>query len=130
MRTHFIIFLFSAAIAAGCKTNLVEVDTTPPFAPRGIYTETGDGRVQISWFANSEPDLAAYRVYISDSYDGLYGFIGQTTAETFSDDGAANGVTVYYAVTALDRSGNESELKSTAGRGDLHAGAGFSERFR
>ncbi len=110
MKTHILMMVILAALAGGCKTTVTEVDTTPPFAPRGIYTETGDELVLLSWVPNSEPDLAGYRVYWSDAYDGVYEFLGQTSTESYSDYGAPNGVTVYYAVTALDRSGNESEL--------------------
>jgi hypothetical protein len=110
MKTHAMVILIIAALVGGCKTSVVEVDTTPPFAPRGIFTDTGDDLVILTWVPNSEPDLAAYRVYASDAYDGVYTFLGQTATETYYDDGAPNGVTVYYAVTALDRSGNESEL--------------------
>jgi len=110
MKTRMISFLIIAALAGGCNVAILEVDTTPPFAPRGIYTQTGDDLVILSWSPNPEPDLAVYRVYVSDAYDGVYQYIGQTSTETFYDNGAANGVTVYYAVTAVDHSGNESEF--------------------
>jgi len=110
MKLQSLIFLITVALVGGCKTTILEVDTIPPFAPRGIYTETGDDFVILSWFENSEPDMASYRVYVSDTYDGMYEFIGETTTESFNDYGASNGVTVYYAVTAVDRSGNESDL--------------------
>jgi len=110
MKTYILGILIVAAFAGGCKSRIVDVDTDPPYAPRGIYTETGDEMVILTWIANPEPDLAAYRVYWSDAYDGAYAFLGQTTTESYIDYGAPNGVTVYYAVTAVDRSGNESEL--------------------
>lgn len=105
-------FMVAALLIGGCKSEVVEVDRTPPFAPRGIATQTGDGVVTVSWFRNSEPDVASYKVYVNDTYNGTYTLIGQTTGLSFDDDNALNGVTWYYAVSAVDEAGNESELST------------------
>lgn len=110
MKKTIAYLILGGLVFAGCKKSIVEVDHIAPFAPRGIYTETGDDVIRLSWLANSEPDVAGYKVYFSDAYDGVYEMIGQTNGVTFSDYGAGNGVTVYYAVTAFDYSGNESDL--------------------
>lgn len=47
---------------------------------------------------------------MSNSYDGRYDLIGSSSKATFIDRGARNGFTYYYAVTAYDFSGNESDL--------------------
>jgi hypothetical protein len=47
---------------------------------------------------------------VSDRYDGKYTLLGSTPKATFVDRGARNGNTYYYAVTAYDFSGNESDL--------------------
>lgn len=100
-----------AAAFTGCQIeNTVEYDHTPPAPPTGIYTVTGDNRVDISWRPNTERDVAGYNVYYSDSYDGKYTLIGSTESDYFIDYGAENGITCYYAVTAYDYDGNESEL--------------------
>lgn len=111
MKTIVVALVFAASLSAGCKDAL-EVDRMPPFEPRGIYTETGDGFIRISWLANQEPDLAAYRVYVSGSYDGTYEMIGETSTLAFVDYDASNGITAYYAVTAVDQEGNESDLST------------------
>lgn len=85
-------------------------DNTPPEPPTNIKTITGDNRVDIYWDANRERDLAGYNVYYSFSYDGRYELIGYTEETYFIDWDAQNGDTYYYAVTAYDFDGNESEL--------------------
>lgn len=82
----------------------------PPDPPRNVNSITGDDRVDIFWDHNTESDLAGYRVYISDSYDGRYEEIGTTGEDYYIDYGARNGETYFYAVTAYDEAGNESEL--------------------
>ena len=85
-------------------------DNTPPLPPTGIQVVNGDNRVDLSWIQNRENDLAGYNIYYSTSYDGKYTLIGTSINNYFQDYGAINGVLNYYAVTAFDVSGNESEL--------------------
>jgi hypothetical protein len=87
-------------------------DTTPPSEPRNIKTITGDNRVDIYWDENYDRDLAGYNVYYSYSYNGKYELIGNTQDNYFIDNGAKNGEKYYYAVTAYDFNGNESELST------------------
>lgn len=85
-------------------------DGRAPAFPVGVTSETGDGAVRIRWIANQDPDLSIYRVYLSDRADGVYRPIGETHGTSFVDDGARNGITYFYAVSAIDDCGNESEL--------------------
>ena len=112
MKTLIFPLIVIAGLFAGCESNSVEVDRVPPFAPRGIETRTGDGYVRLTWLANQEPDVAGYRIYVSGSYDGTYQGVGETSGLSFVDYGATNGLTSYYAVTAVDAAGNESELST------------------
>ena len=86
------------------------VDTTPPSSPSGVYVLNGDNVVDISLDPNYENDVAGYNVYYAYSYNGKYTLIGSTEGTYYTDDGANNGTTYYYAVTAYDYNGNESEL--------------------
>jgi hypothetical protein len=85
-------------------------DNTPPAPPTGIQVINGDNKVDLSWLKNRESDLAGYNIYYSTSYNGKYTLIGTSPNNYYLDDGAKNGVLNYYAVTAYDVSGNESDL--------------------
>jgi len=90
-------------------------DTRAPAAPRGLYSITGDDEVILVWLSNTEEDLAGYYVWWSDDYAGTYHFIEEVAARDcytmeFIDHEAANGETYFYAVSAVDYAGHESEL--------------------
>ncbi len=117
MRKAIPILLVLAALGlAGCDdtTNTTAPhDVTPPAAPRGLFSVTGDGQVALSWFANTEGDVSAYRLYQSPCNSGPtcpYDRVGSTSATQFVLTGLANGVKRYYAVSAVDQAGNESAL--------------------
>lgn len=105
------VLLLSTFIFTSCNVNdSYYEDYTPPAPPTGIQVLNGDQRVDISWNHNRENDLAGYNVYYSYSYSGKYTLIGSTSNNYFIDFGAGNGEKYYYAVTAYDFNGNESEL--------------------
>jgi hypothetical protein len=79
----------------------VAVDV-PPSPPTGLAAVPGDARVSLRWNASPEPDVTRYRVYRSLTSGGSYGLVAEVTATELEDVGLANGVTVYYVVTALD----------------------------
>ena len=89
----------------------VSVAVTPKPLPTG-------GEIGLAWAANTEADLAGYKVYRSQSQDGPFAEIaslGKVT--TFADTGRTNGTSYYYRITAIDTYGNESApsaIKSAA----------------
>jgi hypothetical protein len=88
-------------------------DVTPPAAPRGLYSVTGDGRVTLHWLGNTESDVAGYHVYQSPCSSGPdcpYDRTGTTSGTSFSVGPLPNGVTRFFAVSAFDLDGNESDL--------------------
>jgi hypothetical protein len=102
-------------LIAGCREDKVvgPRHNTPPAAPRGLRSITGDHQAFLSWLANTESRVTGYRVYSGDCAGGRscpYDRIGSTTATTFVVDGLANGTTKYFAVAAVDADGNESDL--------------------
>lgn len=105
-----LILLGTTAVQYGCNQPLDHHDDIPPASPRNVYTETGDNFIEIFWNSNIESDLAGYNVFVSNSYYGRYELIGSTNRPYFLDGGAHNGVTYYYAITAYDFDGNESDL--------------------
>lgn len=63
----------------------------------------------VTWNANTEPDLAGYKVYhgeVSGVYTEVFLISAGTTTKVFL--GLRDGVTHYFAVSAVDTSGNES----------------------
>lgn len=112
MKLLYKIFLIVVVLTlVSCDEDIFEVrDTMPPEVPANIATDTGDDLVIISWSSVRNSDLAGYAVYYSDSYDGKYKLLGTTGSTSYTDYGAANGITNYYAVAAYDNSGNESDL--------------------
>lgn len=107
--------LAAGLLLAGCVDDnpTAPRDRTPPAAPRGVFSVTGDGVVTVHWLANTEGDVAGYRVYSSPcgNEPGCpYDPVGATDQTSFVVTGLANGVTRHYAVLAVDRAGNESAL--------------------
>jgi hypothetical protein len=113
MRRLWIALLAATTLLTGCHDETAPRDTTPPAAPRGVYSVTGDGSVTLHWLGNTESDLSGYRVYISDCPSGAgcpYTRVGFTGALSFVVGGLTDGLTRYFAVSAVDLAGNESAL--------------------
>ena len=87
-------------------------DLTPPDAPTDLVATEGDSEVNLTWTGATE--ATSYNVYRSYVSGGGYELLGNTTALTYPDDTVTNGTLYYYAVTALDAAGNESDLSNEA----------------
>jgi hypothetical protein len=89
-------------------------DSTPPGAPQNATATAAASSVSVSWTANAEPDLAGYNIYrstsspVSTSGTPLNGATLLTRVNSYADISVANGTTYFYAVTAVDSSGNSS----------------------
>ena len=86
----------------------VTVDTTPPAAPTGLKSTVtrareGYGQVRVTWNANTEPDLAGYRV----SRDGA-DLVSDLVPPPAWDDGERIEGRYVYSVVAVDKAGNVS----------------------
>jgi len=102
-----------ALLLAGCHDTTAPRDTTPPAAPRGLYSITGDHEVTLRWLPNTESDVAGYRVFqaaCASGPDCPFRPVGSTTGTEFQVESLSNGVTRFFAVAAYDRAGNESAL--------------------
>jgi len=108
----FILTFLTAIILTSCQRNPVTPNTIPPSAPTGLLLLNGNNSVEIMWNRNPENDIAGYNVYYAYSYNGKYTLIGSTQNNYYVDNGAQNGTTYYYAVTAYDFNGNESALSA------------------
>ncbi|MFH1502381.1 MAG: fibronectin type III domain-containing protein [Candidatus Eisenbacteria bacterium] len=96
-------------------------DEVPPRRPTGLACELREGGVEVTWDENSEPDLLGYNVYRARARDST---IDWSRAEILNQDPIGEpgfldtcveaGALYAYAVTAVDDSGNESELSESA----------------
>ena len=109
----------------GCDNDndTIIVDSDPiPTTPQGVFSVTGDGVVWVYFNGIYESDVDHYIVY--RSLDELTGYVAITNVDAVSnpnldliiyesaDYGRINGVTYWYAVTAVDNAGQESELSA------------------
>ena len=72
-------------------------------------------QVQVTWNANTEEDLAGYRLYVGQA-SGQYGEpvdVGNVTGHVMEIT-PQHGATYYFALTAYDTSGNESGYSDEA----------------
>ena len=87
-----------------------------PPAPTGLRatgSRTGSGTVELAW--TDRQDAAGYMVYVSLNETGPYVRTGpETLASRYTDTGLTNGVTYYYAVTAVDSAGQETPMSRAA----------------
>jgi hypothetical protein len=91
-------------------------DTFPPAAPQDVViavlpgTSAGTFVVDLSWTINLETDLAGYRVYRSESEDAHGQLLTPDLlpSPAYRDSAVSTGQRYWYAVTAVDRAGNES----------------------
>jgi hypothetical protein len=86
------------------------VDTFPPATPKALAAVVGTQSVELVWDLSIESDFAGYRVY-RDVGSGQFERIGEShDTPGFSDKTVEHGKRYRYAVTAYDKSGNESSL--------------------
>ncbi|HCW76228.1 MAG TPA: hypothetical protein DHU63_06780 [Candidatus Marinimicrobia bacterium] len=68
-----------------------------------------DGEVSLTWEANTERDLAGYKLYRQAGADAEYQSLGTTTSNSYLDTGLDYDTNYYYKLKAYDQSGNESD---------------------
>ena len=87
------------------------LDTAPPATPTGLAATVGAARaVQLRWSPNSEPDLAGYLVYRALDPGGPFTQLTSSPVVTsdYLDGGAPDTLAVWYQVSAVDATANES----------------------
>ena len=92
---------------------VVPKDVFPPAPPPGLTAISGPGFIALNWEAGREPDLAGYKVWRREAGQAEFIQVASLleTQSSFSDSEVEKGRKYEYAISALDRSGNES-LKS------------------
>ncbi|WP_161554470.1 MBG domain-containing protein [Sinomicrobium soli] len=90
------------------NTSGILVDALPPEVPLGLEATYGDGEVVLHWAANTDSDLAGYKVYggTAAGQDNLLETVNAPQT-SFTDRGLTNGTVHYYRISAVDHVGNE-----------------------
>ena len=89
-------------------------DRFAPATPQALAAVVGTQSVELVWDRDTETDLAGYRIY-RDAGSGQFEKIGEShDAPSFSDKTVEKGKRYRYAVTAYDKTGNESGLSEVA----------------
>jgi len=121
-----IVLVLNSLILLGCDEDDSSVTPTPidkvPTTPQGVFSITGDHTVYVYWNGIYETDVHHYVVYRSLQATTGYVAISTVAAEPnpdldlliyeYVDNLAQNGVKYWYAVTAVDNAGQESELSA------------------
>jgi hypothetical protein len=115
-----LVMVFVAGCGSDNPTAPVDTIAPVPVAQLEATTVSASG-VELVWVANTEPDLAGYRVYRSTG-NGDVTVVGVETSATFRDGTVVNGNVYRYQVSAFDTAGNESSR--TAVWVSLGAGGG------
>lgn len=91
-------------------------DTTPPAIPTGLVAAGASGKINLTWSANGERDLAGYDVHRATVSGGPYTKLNANVLLTpsYSDSAVTIGTTYFYVVTAKDLSGNASAFSAQA----------------
>src|SRR5213593_1227272 len=100
-----------------CHPSLVGPDGgSGPSTPANLSYElepSGDPNrplgILLMWDDVTDANLASYRVYSRSSSSGSYGLRGETSSNTFHDNGVPH---LDYYVTAVDVNGNESDASN------------------
>ena len=110
-------------------------DTTAPAVPTGLAARAEEDGVSFSWNPNGEGDLEAYRLYLTDGAGNALSRVAsfkKNAATGYAECAAEwNAAPWYFALSALDRYGNESGLSAPIrvtplfyGSGEVTAAAG------
>lgn len=119
---------YSGMTLESADSNLIVVarrDVFPPSAPQGLVVvaiPVQDGvaaHLELSWAVSPETDVAGYNVYRSEKANvpGTRVNTKLLLTPAFRDMNVAPGHRYYYAVTAVDRLGNESSRSAIVSGG-------------
>jgi hypothetical protein len=108
MRVLLSLFLVAAV---ACRNDMLSSGAGPS-TPRNLTYElepSGDPNrplgILLVWDDVTDPGLASYRIYSRGSSGGTFGLRGETSSNTFHDNGVPH---LQYLVTAVDGNGRES----------------------
>ncbi|MDH7571777.1 MAG: hypothetical protein QHJ73_19525, partial [Armatimonadota bacterium] len=112
-------YIYRVAAVSNGDEGPATVAATPvapgkPSAVTGLQASVDQRSIQLTWNANPEDFVTAYRVYRSTQMAAGFSRIAEVPASqrTFTDEsGLAGGTTYFYKVTAVGPAGQESDLE-------------------
>ena len=79
-----------------------------------MVTAISDSQLDLTWTANTEPDVGQYNVYKSETSGGEFSLIGSSTTNSYSDTGLEAETIYHYTVEAVETSDNVGEPSDPA----------------
>jgi hypothetical protein len=95
---------------SGNSITVLAADKTAPKAPEGLQIVASNDGAFLTWKANAESDLAGYRVFRSDDPHTEFAPLTNEVHATNAFFNVRHRPGVYYTVSAIDESGNESPM--------------------
>jgi hypothetical protein len=92
----------------------VPKDVFPPAVPMGLTAISGDRSVTLSWSRSPDDDLEGYNIFRAVDDGALQPLTQHVTLPAFTDTTVEAGRRYRYAVSAVDKSGNESGKSAEA----------------
>ena len=92
------------------ESTVTPIDEFPPAVPKGLNAIAAAENIELVWERNTEPDLAGYRLYRAVGDGKLEKIADIQNTPSYSDRKLESGKRYRYAVSAVDRLGNESKL--------------------
>ncbi len=90
------------------------LDTFPPDIPGNLVTFTAKDQIFLTWENVPDADLAFYRIYRKSAEDEDFKVLAdEITDNFFRDKKVSSGKLYMYAISAVDKKGNESEFSRT-----------------
>jgi predicted small lipoprotein YifL len=91
------------------------LDTFPPEIPNNLVIFTAKDQIFLTWENVPDADLAFYRLYRKSLENEDFKLLADEITENFFRDKKVSGGMLYiYALTAVDKKGNESEFSRSA----------------
>ncbi|HTD68923.1 MAG TPA: hypothetical protein VK647_00610 [Gemmatimonadales bacterium] len=111
------LLVVTGLVAGACQNNTVSTGTGTLPPPQNLAYQldpSGDPNrpagILLAWDDVQSADLASYRIYSRGSTAGSFLLRGETTSNTFHDNGVPH---LQYYVTAVDGGGGESDPSNT-----------------
>lgn len=101
--------------SAPSPTTSVQItDIFPPDIPANLVSFKAADHMFLTWKAVSDNDLSHYRVYRKSTEEDDFQLIAdEVTTNQYKDTNVQTGTLYFYAVTAVDTKGNQSEYSNT-----------------